>query len=282
MVFTMLFPNFPYFPSSFRFFRILKMFVSTPAFTPASFSVPVLVSPFPVLFSPIPSSSVTPVPVKAMPTRRRKERKHRGRKGKKELPANYRHYSTPAGIHKSWKWTKRHIRDTVDLFVLTCIAWKTRNFNVKSASLQYSLFVIQKWQMEPPNLSAGGILCGRCNTNLGRLGDNCQEILNMCTKYMNFDEADPYAFQGRPVEVCRARGTSGTNNYTNALRNGKPVAANASYTTRHGVDLASSKGTRHCSKCGEAGHNCNSAQCPMMTMWSHCVKARYVILLKEQ
>jgi len=131
--------------------------------------------------------------------------------------------------------------------------------------------------MELLNLSGGGILCGRCNTNLGRLGDNCQEILNMCTAYMNYvinaekafrtwDEADPYAFQGRPIEVYRARGTSGTNNYTNALRNGKPVAANASYTTRHGVDLASSKGTRHCSKCGEAGHNCNSAQCPMMTM----------------
>jgi len=32
-----------------------------------------------------------------------------------EPPASYGHLSSVAGIHKTWKWTKRHIRDTFDL-----------------------------------------------------------------------------------------------------------------------------------------------------------------------
>jgi len=32
-----------------------------------------------------------------------------------EPPTSYGHLSSVAGIHKTWKWTKRHIRDTFDL-----------------------------------------------------------------------------------------------------------------------------------------------------------------------
>jgi len=73
-----------------------------------------------------------------------------------------------------------------------------------------------------------GILCRECNTNLGRLGDMCQKILNTSYKYISYvnnaeqtfrnKSPDPvFNLRGKECIYCDHRCGPGYNNY-NSLR----------------------------------------------------------------